>query len=304
MSETSTLCDPWQEDYGTWRRLTTVSPGKSLTGVRAVSAFLTGSQTRWVVPRSSGTGSQGAARARMSSLGILELLLCSLQMLWFCWLHQTMISSMHGGGLQPGWQSAPPSLRPRCSAGRWWIAPCGLGVSCCPKWRSSSILVSCWPVRVKCVRSTGGLVRYQTTVVKRVLSLPAGLCSNPHLWSWALGSDRNNEIANTSGWNEFPPQGSVLEGELGVELLLLHVERSQLRWDGPLIRILLNAFLWRFSGHVQLEGVPGADQNTLERLYISSGSGTPQDPPGGAGKCCWGEGRLDYLAATMNHAPD
>lgn len=30
-------------------------------------------------------------------------------------------------------------------------------------------------------------------------------------------------------------------------------------------------------------------QNTLERLYRSSGSRLPQDSHGGAGKCCWGE---------------
>jgi len=39
------------------------------------------------------------------------------------------------------------------------------------------------------------------------LDLPVHLCSNPHLWSQALGSDRKNEIADTSGQNEFPPQG-------------------------------------------------------------------------------------------------
>jgi len=33
-------------------------------------------------------------------------------------------------------------------------------------------------------------------------------------------------------------------------------------------------------------------QNPLEGLYISSGLGTPQDLPGGAGECGWGEGSL------------
>ncbi len=27
------------------------------------------------------------------------------------------------------------------------------------------------------------------------LNLPVKLCFNPHLWSWALGNDRKNEIA-------------------------------------------------------------------------------------------------------------
>jgi len=39
------------------------------------------------------------------------------------------------------------------------------------------------------------------------LYLQVHLRSNPHLWSQALGSDRKNEITDTSGQNEFPPQG-------------------------------------------------------------------------------------------------
>jgi len=41
----------------------------------------------------------------------------------------------------------------------------------------------------------------------KTLDLQVHLRSNPHLWSRALGSDRKNEIADTSGRNEFPPQG-------------------------------------------------------------------------------------------------
>jgi len=37
----------------------------------------------------------------------------------------------------------------------------------------------------------------------------------------------------------------------------------------------------------------GQTQNPLEGLYISSGLGTPRDPPGGAGECYWGEGSLE-----------
>jgi len=39
------------------------------------------------------------------------------------------------------------------------------------------------------------------------LDLPVHLHSNLDLWSQALGSARKNEIADTSGQNEFPPQG-------------------------------------------------------------------------------------------------
>ena len=44
--------------------------------------------------------------------------------------------------------------------------------------------------------------------------------------------------------------------ELKMELLLFHIERSQLR-----LECLLVASLWRSSGHVQLEGGPGVDQD-------------------------------------------
>ncbi|KAI3362897.1 hypothetical protein L3Q82_011495 [Scortum barcoo] len=55
-------------------------------------------------------------------------------------------------------------------------------------------------------------------------------------------------FADTSGRNEFPPQGdwgslrdrvrsSVTREELGVEPLLLHIERSQLRWLGHLFQM-------------------------------------------------------------------
>ena len=54
---------------------------------------------------------------------------------------------------------------------------------------------------------------------------------------------------------------------------------------------------WRFSRHVQLGGEPSID---CGRLYISSGLRTPWSPPGRAGKCCRGGGRLRlaYPAAT------
>lgn len=46
-------------------------------------------------------------------------------------------------------------------------------------------------------------MQYWSVVVKEELShkgealdLPIDLCSHPHLQSWALGSDKKNEIAN------------------------------------------------------------------------------------------------------------
>ncbi len=107
--------------------------------------------------------SRGEERVRF---GTSELHLCS-QVMWLCWLHQTVTSSTHWGGLQTsvkwlGRKSAPLRLRPWFSAGKWWTAPFGLGVSYCLKRRSSGISGSCLQMRAKwSVRSTGGLVRWQ-----------------------------------------------------------------------------------------------------------------------------------------------
>ena len=51
----------------------------------------------------------------------------------------------------------------------------------------------------------------------KALCLLVNLHSNLSLWSWTVDSDQ--KIADTSGWNEFPPQGGWTP-----ELLLLHIE--------------------------------------------------------------------------------
>lgn len=66
--------------------------------------------------------------------------------------------------------------------------------------------------------------------------------------------------------------------DLGVESLLLHVERNQLRRRGLLGR-LLDASLERSSGHVPTEGDPEEDPEHGERDEgLSSDLGTPQGP--------------------------
>lgn len=46
--------------------------------------------------------------------------------------------------------------------------------------------------------------------IGRAFNLPVSLCSNLHLLSGAFGNAQNNEIADTSSQNEFPPySGSV-----------------------------------------------------------------------------------------------
>ena len=62
-----------------------------------------------------------------------------------------------------------------------------------------------------------------------------------------MGSDRKNEIVNTSGRNGLPHlsglsrrdrvRSSVIREGLGVEPLLLRIERSQMRWLGHLVRM-------------------------------------------------------------------
>lgn len=44
------------------------------------------------------------------------------------------------------------------------------------------------------------------------------------------------------------------------------------------------------------EETPGRAPNLLEGLCIPTGLGTLQAPPGGAGKPCWGEERLEHPA--------
>ncbi len=54
-------------------------------------------------------------------------------------------------------------------------------------------------------------------------------------------------------------RSSVTREELGVEPLLLHIERSQLRWLGYLFGCPRDAFLGRCSWHVPPGGDPGED---------------------------------------------
>lgn len=46
-------------------------------------------------------------------------------------------------------------------------------------------------------------------------------------------------------------------GKFGVESLLLHIERSKIKWFGHMIRMPLDASLWMYSGHIKPGGDPG-----------------------------------------------
>ncbi|XP_049451749.1 acetylserotonin O-methyltransferase 2 isoform X2 [Epinephelus fuscoguttatus] len=92
----------------------------------------------------------------------------------------------------------------------------------------------------------------------------------------------------------------IREG-LGVDPLLLHIERSQLRWFGHLVRmpfghLLLDASLGRCFRHVQPGGDLGPPQDTLEGLHHPAGLGTPRGSLGRADGSGWGEDCLGFFA--------
>lgn len=129
-------------------------------------------------------------------------------------------------------------------------------------------------------------------------------CSSPHLWSRAVGIDRKKEIMNTSGHFyrrvarlsfRDRVRSSEIQEALRVEPMLLHIERSQLRWFGHLGRMPPG----RHSGEVfwaclLLETLRHT-QNTLERLHLLSDLGRSQDPHWCAGGSVKGECGLCFL---------
>ena len=114
-----------------------------------------------------------------------------------------------------------------------------------------------------------------------------------------------------SGRNGFSPQGgwglpemvrrSAIQEELGVEPLLLCVERSQLRWFGHLIRMPTGrlpreVFLAPPTGR-RPRGRPRTRWRRVERgLYLLSGLGVPGDSPVRVSRCGWGKGSLGLAA--------
>ncbi|KAK3509762.1 hypothetical protein QTP70_008395 [Hemibagrus guttatus] len=88
-------------------------------------------------------------------------------------------------------------------------------------------------------------------------------------------------------------RSSVTREELRVEPLLLHIERGQLRWLGHLFRMPPGPW-GGVPGMPHREEAPGKTQDTLERLCLSAGLGTPRGPSGRAGGKCLGKGRMDF----------
>ncbi|KAK3565231.1 hypothetical protein QTP86_001041 [Hemibagrus guttatus] len=94
-------------------------------------------------------------------------------------------------------------------------------------------------------------------------------------------------------------RSSVTREGLGVEPLLLHIERGQLRWLGHLFRMPLGRLPGEVFRACHREEAPGKTQDTLERLCLSAGLGTPRGPSGRAGGSVWGEGA--FLQTEFDH---
>uniref|UniRef100_A0A8C6LRX0 Reverse transcriptase domain-containing protein n=1 Tax=Nothobranchius furzeri TaxID=105023 RepID=A0A8C6LRX0_NOTFU len=87
-------------------------------------------------------------------------------------------------------------------------------------------------------------------------------------------------------------RSSVIQEGLGVDPLVLHIQRSQLRWLGHVVRMPPG----RLPGEVfrarPTGRRPKGRPRTQWRDYISPGQGMSWDSPGGAGSSGWGEGSL------------
>lgn len=88
------------------------------------------------------------------------------------------------------------------------------------------------------------------------------LHSTPHLWLQAVGSDRKEEIADTSDRNEFPPWGGWV--------LALEIGWGAQRWFGHLITMPLGCF-------------------RLEVFWARPAGGRDISSGLGLGKRCWGQ---------------
>ena len=108
-------------------------------------------------------------------------------------------------------------------------------------------------------------------------------------------SNKNNKSKCTS-WQcqHFP----LLEGVLDVKYAsrTVYCFRLNLRWLGHLVRMPPGRLPGEVPGTSHWEETPGKTQDTLERLCLSAGLGTPRGPPGRAGGSGRGQGCLGFSA--------
>ncbi|KAI3374835.1 hypothetical protein L3Q82_021373 [Scortum barcoo] len=118
-------------------------------------------------------------------------------------------------------------------------------------------------------------------------------------------------MPSPGGWRGPASSGGVqgeklghFREELGVEpLLLLRIERSQLRWLGHLFRMPPGRLPREVFQACPTGRRPrGRPRTRWRRLCLSAGLGTPRGPPGRAGGSVWGEGSLGISAQTAASA--
>ncbi|KAI3377487.1 hypothetical protein L3Q82_008668, partial [Scortum barcoo] len=99
-------------------------------------------------------------------------------------------------------------------------------------------------------------------------------------------------------------RSSVTREELGVEPLLLRIERSQLRWLGHLFRMPPGRLPREVFQACPTGRRPRGRPRTRWRDYVSLGLAWERlgDPPGRAGGSVWGEGGLGISAQTAASA--
>ncbi len=199
------------------------------------------------------------------------------------------------GVRRSGWKS-------QFCVGKRWITPLWVGSELLPQAKEFKYLLFTSEGKMEMDRRIGAApaemwALYQTIVVKRELSqkaklsiyqliyVPTPTCGH-ELWvvtermrSQMQGAEMSflhrvsglcfrDKVRSSDTWRE-----------LGVEPLLLRVKRSQLRWFRQVIRILLEAFLWRFSGHVQLVGDPRLDPKHAGGITYLIRAGTASGSP-------------------------
>ncbi|KAK7919109.1 hypothetical protein WMY93_010393 [Mugilogobius chulae] len=126
---------------------------------------------------------------------------------------------------------------------------------------------------------------YRATVVKKELSRKAKLSIYrsiyvPTLTYGHIQSVEMSFLRRVAGRSlRDRVRSSVTQEELGVESLLLHVERSQLRWLGHLFRMPPGVSPGIPPGLLPLGGDLEEDSGHAEGLCLSTGLETPQDSP-------------------------
>ncbi|KAI3351255.1 hypothetical protein L3Q82_005804 [Scortum barcoo] len=132
---------------------------------------------------------------------------------------------------------------------------------------------------------------YRTVVVKKELSRKAKLSIYRSIYVPTL--TYGHEL-----WGEkLGHSGGARESRC-----YLRIERSQLRWLGHLFRMPPGRLPRECSRHVPPGGGLGKTQDTLEKLCLSAGLGTPRGPPEELEEVSGDEGSLGISAQTAASA--